>query len=124
MLQVSTNDQDHKLVLDHHRRLLKILLTNELLSRNCDQYEWKDDFKNETLQILAQHAVQGRMNRLETAMTRWLVYCQIHSILPLDHRVFNPILDKVRMHVNSMSLKGKHIILLDPFEIRFVELKD
>ena len=36
------------------------------------------------------------MSRDETALTRWIVYCQTHSVLQLDHRVFTPILDKLR----------------------------
>lgn len=50
----------------------------------------------ETLTILTQHAVQGRMSRDETALARWIVYCQTHAVLPLDHRVFTPILEKLR----------------------------
>lgn len=45
------------------------------------------------------------MSRLETAMTRWIVYCQIHTILPLDFRVFSPVLDRIRAHVHSQSLQ-------------------
>ena len=54
----SGEDDGHSKVVSQHRRLLKILLTDELLARNCDQFQWKDDFKKETLQLLAQHAVQ------------------------------------------------------------------
>ncbi len=36
--------------------------------------------------------LKGRMSRIETAMTRWLVYVQMHLLMPLDYRVFTPIL--------------------------------
>ena len=41
------------------------------------------------------------MSRLETAMTRWIVYCQIHTILPLDFRVFTPVLERIRSHAQT-----------------------
>ena len=107
VLQISTSDKDNSIVLEEHRRLLKILLTHELLSTNAEQFQWKDDFSKEALLILTQHAIQGRMNRFQTAMIRWLVYCEIHNILPLDYRVFTPILDKIRCHVLEKSMQGK-----------------
>ena len=107
VLQISTTDKDNSIVLEEHRRLLKILLTHELLNANAEQFQWKDDFSNEALLILTQHAIQGRMNRFQTAMIRWLVYCEIHNILPLDYRVFAPILDKIRSHVLEKSMQGK-----------------
>ena len=41
-----------------HRRLLRILLAHELLRNECKPFEWRDQFANEALHILAQHAVQ------------------------------------------------------------------
>lgn len=106
MLQVSTSDQEHSQLLDHHKRLLKIFLTHELLAQKSAPYEWRDEFCLETLQILTQHAVQGRMSRLETAASRWQVYCMTHAILPLDYRVFTPILEKIRMYIHTKFLSG------------------
>lgn len=106
VLQISTTDKESSIVLEEHRRLLKILLTHELLTNNSEQFQWKDDFSKEALLILSQHAIQGRMNRFQTAMIRWLVYCEIHNILPLDYRVFTPILDKIRSHVLEKSMQG------------------
>ena len=37
-------------------------------------------------------------------MTRWIVYVQMHLLLPLDYRVFTPILEKLRKHVQTRSL--------------------
>ena len=45
---------------EEHRRLLRILLSHELLQRKFAPFEWRDNFCKETLQILAQHAVQVR----------------------------------------------------------------
>ena len=109
VLQISTTDKDSSIVLEEHRRLLKILLTHELLTANAEQFQWKDDFSKEALLILSQHAIQGRMNRFQTAMIRWLVYCEIHNILPLDYRVFTPILDKIRSHVLEKSMQGNFL---------------
>ena len=85
--------------LNEHTRLLKVLLSHELIKRNNAAYTWRDNFSKETLQILAQHAIQSRMSRVDTALTRLLVYCQMHLVLPLDCRVFIPILEKLRKPV-------------------------
>ena len=44
------------------------------------------------------------MSRVETAMTRWLVYVQLHLHLPFDYRVFTPILEKLRKHLQTRSV--------------------
>lgn len=85
--------------LKEHTRLLKVLLSHELIKRNNTAYTWRDNFSKETLQILAQHAIQSRMSRVDTALTRLLVYTQMHLVLPLDCRVFIPILEKLRKPV-------------------------
>ena len=104
-----------------HRRLLRILLAHELLKNECKPFEWKDEFANEALHILAQHAVQGRMSRVDTAMSRWLVYAQTHALLPLDLRVFPPILERLRgylqvsdqYHFGNFCQNG----IFDPFKL-------
>ncbi len=53
-----------------HRRLLRTLLAHELVSRDPPPYTWRDDFSAEAAQVLAQHAVQARMDRDQTAMAR------------------------------------------------------
>ena len=58
LMHLSTSDKSHEETLKDHRRLLRILLSFELLQRKCQPFEWKDNFSKETLQILAQHAVQ------------------------------------------------------------------
>ena len=85
--------------LSHHIRLIKVLISHELVKRKCEAYNWRDNFSPETLQILAQHAIQSRMSRVDTALSRFFVYCQIHQVLPLDCRVFIPILEKLRKPV-------------------------
>ena len=37
----------------------------------------------ESVLILAQHAVQGKLTGADTALARWLVFCHTHSDLPL-----------------------------------------
>ena len=49
--------------------------------------------------MIDQHAIQSRMSRVDTALTRLLVYTQMHLVLPLDCRVFIPILEKLRKPV-------------------------
>ena len=89
--------------LTEHSRLLKVLLSHELIKRNCAAYTWRDNFSKETLQVLAQHAIQSRMSRVDTALTRLLVYCQMHLMLPLDCRVFIPILEKLRFLIRWLK---------------------
>ena len=51
--------------------------------------------------ILAQHAVQGKLEGKDTALARWLVYAHTHCDLPLDYQVFVPILDQLKYAMNS-----------------------
>ena len=43
------------------------------------------------------------MSRVDTAMSRWLVYAQTHSLLPLDLRVFPPILERLRSYLQACA---------------------
>ena len=51
--------------------------------------------------ILAQHAVEGKLEGKDTALARWLVYAHTHCDLPLDYRVFVPILEQLKYAMNS-----------------------
>ena len=90
--------------LAEHTKLLRVLLSRELVQRAPPPYAWRDHFTPSALQILAQHAVQARMSRVETALTRLVVYTELHTLLPLDCRVFPPILQKLRGPVLAGSL--------------------
>ena len=92
--------------LVEHQRLLRVLLSRELVQRQPLPHAWRDNFSGEALQILAQHAVQARMSRVETALTRLLVYTDLHLLLPLDCRVFPPILQKLRGPVLQGSISS------------------
>lgn len=43
------------------------------------------------------------MSRVDTAMSRWLVYAQTHALLPLDLRVFPPILERLRTYLQACT---------------------
>ena len=62
----------------------------------AEQFTWNGTFSKESVTILAQHAVQGKLTGADTALARWLVYAHTHVDLPLDYRVFLPILEKLR----------------------------
>ena len=44
------------------------------------------------------------MSRVDTAMSRWLVYAQTHGLLSLDLRVFPPILERLRAYLQVPTL--------------------
>ena len=44
------------------------------------------------------------MSRVDTAMSRWLVYAQTHALLPLDLRVFPPILERLRGYLQTCQV--------------------
>ena len=44
------------------------------------------------------------MSRVDTAMSRWLVYAQTHGLLSLDLRVFPPILERLRAYLQVWKL--------------------
>ena len=58
-------------------RLLRALMSHELVTKGYTEYTWRDNFTRETLGILAQHAIQSKMSRVDTALTRFLVYSQV-----------------------------------------------
>ena len=95
--------------LQDHLKLLKVLLSTELVRRKVSAYSWRDNFSRETLQTLAQHAIQARMSRVDTALTRFFVYCEVHQVLPLDCRVFIPILEKLRKPVLANQIPDEMV---------------
>ena len=46
-------------------------------------FTWSGEMSRESVLILAQHAVQGKLTGADTALARWLVFCHTHSDLPL-----------------------------------------
>ena len=61
---------------------------------------------------MAQHAVQGKLTGADTALARWLVYAYTHMDLPLDYRVFLPILEKLRYAIaTNMFLQDEVLVL-------------
>lgn len=56
-----------------HRRLLRILLAHELLRNECKPFEWRDQFDNQALHILAQHAVQVNSKYLKSKQVKLLL---------------------------------------------------
>ena len=111
--------------LDSHVRLLKVLMSSELVRRSLEPWSWRDHLSRETLAILAQHAVQARMTRVDTALARsqpvklfgkicnldfrFFVYTEVHSVFPLDCRVFLPILEKLREPILTNRIKD-HLV--------------
>ena len=74
------------------------------LSFQHEAFKWSGTFSKESLTILAQHAVQGKLTGAETALARWLVYVHTHCDMPLDYGVFVPILEKLQYAVTNEML--------------------
>ena len=55
------------------------------------------------------HYIQARMSRVDTALTRFFVYCEVHQVLPLDCRVFIPILEKLRKPVLANQIPDEMV---------------
>jgi len=49
---------------------LQALLAHEISTRAPPPLTWRDDFAPEAVELLAQHAVQMRLHRDDTAMCR------------------------------------------------------
>ena len=81
--------------------LLIIFLKHQLVSFQCQHFEWNGSISKESATILAQHAIQGKLTDAETALARWLVYAHTHCDLPLDYRVFYPILEKLNYAIKN-----------------------
>ena len=67
----------------------------------AEPFTWNGIFSKNSVMILAQHAVQGKLEGKDTALARWLVYAHTHCDLPLDYQVFVPILDQLKYAMNS-----------------------
>ena len=99
-LTLST-EKDQNLTAQEHRHLLKILFSYELQHSQAEPFSWNGTFNKNSVTVLAQHAVQGKLEGKDTALARWLVYAHTHCDLPLDYRVFVPILDQLKYAMNS-----------------------
>ena len=66
-----------------HRRLLRILLAHELLRNECKPFEWRDQFANEALHILAQHAVQVKKILLIFVYFLYSIYYNFSLIIDM-----------------------------------------
>ena len=90
-----STEKDQNLTSQEHKHLLLKLFAYELQREHPDPFTWNGTFSKESVTILAQHAVQSKLTGAETALARWLVYVHTHRDLPLDYRVFHPILEKL-----------------------------
>ncbi len=43
----------------------------------------------------------ARIDCIKIWACRWFVYCEVHRLLPLDYRVFTPILEKLRKRIQG-----------------------
>ena len=121
-----SSDKDQHLTSQEHRHLLKILFAHELQKSNvsdlfdfsklilhnltCSQaapFTWNGELSRESVLILAQHAVQGKLTGADTALARWLVFCHTHCDLPLDYRLFCPILEKLTHTIDQGLLHAE-----------------
>ena len=88
--------------------ILKLILLSMwmwmLMLFQAAAFTWNGEFSRESVLILAQHAVQGKLTGADTALARWLVFCHTHCDLPLDYRVFFPILEKLSFALNNSLL--------------------
>ena len=90
-----STEKDQNVTSHEHRHLLKILFAHELQRTEAEAFTWEGTLSEEALNILSQHAVQGKLTNADTAMARWLVFAYTHHDLPLDYRVFLPTLEKL-----------------------------
>lgn len=139
-----STDRDQDLTSQEHKNLLKMLFTHELQSspvrKKVDNHHqtgfetcsllqkeqpfcWNGSFSREAVTILGQHAVQGKLTGAETALARWLVYAHTHCDLPLDYRVFHPILDQLKFAIHNNLLHQEDVsfkcVLKDDHDISF-----
>ena len=70
-LHLSTSTESRRDNFIEHQRLLRVLLAHELGASPRGKAWREADFSEEALHILAQHAVQARLTRDETALARY-----------------------------------------------------
>jgi len=91
-----STEKDQNFVPQEYRHLLRTLFTYELYSCQAEAFTWNGTFSRDSVTILSQHAVQGNLTVTDTALARWLVYAHTHNDLPLDYRVFVPVLEQLK----------------------------
>ena len=94
-------------------RLLRALLSYELVKKGYTAYSWKDNFSRETLGILAQHAIQSKMSRnpFQTNSVRHFentkrhfenIICHFNNIIRRSENSKRHFENTVRQYENAM----------------------
>ncbi|CAH1171241.1 unnamed protein product [Phaedon cochleariae] len=79
-------EEDDWTELAQHERLCAKFVDHELRSCGRETWTWTGDLPGPALTILHQHAVQGDLTDLQTAMARFVAAARVYSKYPLDPR--------------------------------------
>ncbi|XP_076272507.1 BAI1 associated protein 3 [Rhynchophorus ferrugineus] len=80
------SDDDNWTELTQHESLYATFVDYELRNWDRDTWSWSGDLPGPALTILHQHAVQGDLTELQTAMARFVAASRVYLKNPLDPR--------------------------------------
>uniref|UniRef100_A0A336MP88 CSON004614 protein n=1 Tax=Culicoides sonorensis TaxID=179676 RepID=A0A336MP88_CULSO len=98
-----SSEKNTQVAMQEHRHLLKILLLHELETSQVAKYWWSGKFSSEGETILTQHAAQSGLTQSDLALSRWSVFCEVHSDHPLAFSLFDGLLDKIVRTIQSRA---------------------
>ncbi|XP_064213370.1 BAI1-associated protein 3 isoform X2 [Tribolium castaneum] len=80
------SEEDNWTELIQHESLYATFVDYELKNWNRESWTWSGDLPGPALTILHQHAVQGDLTELQTAVARFVAACRVYLKHPLDPR--------------------------------------
>jgi BAI1-associated protein 3 len=80
------SEEDNWTELTQHESLYATFVDYELKNWSRETWTWSGDLPGPALTILHQHAVQGDLTELQTALARFVAACRVYLKYPLDPR--------------------------------------
>ncbi|KAK9693959.1 C2 domain [Popillia japonica] len=90
-----SSEKNSKVATQEHRHLLRILLLHELETSKVAPYWWCGTFSPQAESLITQHVAQSGLCPVDTALSQWIVYTNIHKTHPLSYDLFASILEKL-----------------------------
>ncbi|CAG9770591.1 unnamed protein product [Ceutorhynchus assimilis] len=97
-------DDDNWTELTQHESLYATFVDYELRNWNRETWTWSGDLPGPALTILHQHAVQGDLTELQTALARFVAASRVYLKSPLDPRWMLQLLTDIEDSWNNFTL--------------------
>uniref|UniRef100_A0A6P7GIH8 BAI1-associated protein 3-like n=1 Tax=Diabrotica virgifera virgifera TaxID=50390 RepID=A0A6P7GIH8_DIAVI len=99
-----SNEDDNWTEVTQHENLTVVFINYELKNWGRESWLWGGDLPGLALTILHQHAVQGDLNDLQIAMSRFAAASRVYMKHPLDPRWMLQLMMNIETHWPHYSL--------------------